>query len=183
MPRIQRFQRLNIALTMLACTLATATVAEAQADRISSEVSAYRLTETGLAKYSRAVTRLEPLQANLRDHCDESDDDDDSISIDDAAAKLEAVPGVRAALASAGISSHEFVLFTYALFQNGVASWALEQPGGKLPAGVSMENVNFYRAHATELKELGQRMKATDCGGGDTDDEGDGDEAGPNAEA
>jgi len=43
-----------------------------------------------------------------------------------------------------------------------MAAWALEQPGCKVPSGVKMANVNFYRSHEAELKKLGENKQA-DC--------------------
>jgi hypothetical protein len=54
-------------------------------------------------------------------------------------------------------------VFSLSLFQNGLAAWALEQPGGTLPPGVKMANVNFLRAHEAELKKLGELTKQADC--------------------
>ena len=46
---------------------------------------------------------------------------------------------------------------------DGMAAWALAQPGGKLPAGVKMANVNFYRSHEAELAKLGELTKEAGC--------------------
>ncbi len=35
-----------------------------------------------------------------------------------------------------------------------MAAWALTQPGGTLPPGVSKANVDFYRSHEQALKKL-----------------------------
>jgi hypothetical protein len=69
---------------------------------------------------------------------------------------MDGVPGVKSALKGAGMTSREYLLFSWSVFQNGMAAWALDQPGGKLPPGVKMANVNFYRAHEAELKRLGE---------------------------
>ena len=63
----------------------------------------------------------------------------------------------------AGITSCEYLLFSWSLFQNGMAAWALEQPGGKLPPGVKMANVNFYGAHEAELTKLSDLTKQAEC--------------------
>ena len=47
--------------------------------------------------------------------------------------------------------------------ESALAAWALDQPGGKLPAGVSMDNVTFYRKHAATLDQLGAQTKAAEC--------------------
>jgi hypothetical protein len=64
---------------------------------------------------------------------------------------------------SAGISSREYLVFSLSLLQNGIAAWALDQPGGKVPPGISMANVKFYRTHDAALKKLGEETKTADC--------------------
>jgi len=76
---------------------------------------------------------------------------------------MDGVPEVKSALKSAGMTSREYLVFSWSVFQNGMAAWTLEQPGGKLPPGVKMANVTFYRAHEAELKKLGELTKQADC--------------------
>jgi hypothetical protein len=76
---------------------------------------------------------------------------------------MDGVPGVKSALKGAGMTSREYMVLSLSLFQNGLAAWALEQPGGKLPPGVKMANVTFYRTHKAELEKLGELTKQTDC--------------------
>ena len=64
------------------------------------------------------------------------------------------------------MAPREYVVFSMAVFQSGLASWALGQPGGKLPAGVSMDNVNFYRRHEAELTQLGAAKDTPSCDDG-----------------
>ena len=66
----------------------------------------------------------------------------------------------------------EYVVFSMSLFQNGLAAWALDQPGGKLPQGVSKANVDFVKKHDAQLKQL-QGLSAD----GGCDDEAAEDEA------
>lgn len=70
---------------------------------------------------------------------------------------------MQSALKAAGMTSREYLVFSFSVFQNGMAAWALAQPGGKLPPGVKMANVNFYRAHEAELTKLGEQNKQADC--------------------
>jgi hypothetical protein len=76
---------------------------------------------------------------------------------------MDAVQGVKSPLEGAGITSREYLLFSWSLVKNGMAAGALEQPGGKLPPGVKMANVNFYRAHEAELTTLGGLTKQAEC--------------------
>jgi hypothetical protein len=69
-------------------------------------------------------------------------------------AKLNAMPDAAAAIQSVGMSTREFVVFSWSIVQNGMASWAMSQPGGTLPPGVSKANVDFVKQHDAELKEI-----------------------------
>lgn len=157
------FQTFRITLAIsVAFALLVPVVGDAQslADRDTREVADYMLTEAALAKYAKAVHRLQPLMGQLPQDCDH---DEGPQSLNGIAARMDGVPEVKSALKSAGMTSREYLVFSWSVFQNGMAAWALEQPGGKLPPGVKMANVTFYRAHEAELKKLGELTKQADC--------------------
>lgn len=156
------FQTTLAVTVAIALALLVPAVAGAQnfSDRDTNEIAGYVLTDAGLAKYTQAVRKLQPLTGQLPQDCDH---DEGPKSLNDMAAQMDEVPGVKSALKSAGMTSREYLLFSWSVFQNGLAAWALEQPGGKLPPGVKMANVNFYRAHEAELKKLGELTKHADC--------------------
>jgi len=145
-----------------ALALLAPAVAGAQnfSDRDTNEIAGYVLTDAGLAKYTQAVRKLQPLKEELQQECDREDAPE---SLNDMAARMDKVSGVKSALKGAGMTSREYLVFSLSVFQNGMAAWALEQPGGKLPPGVKMANVNFYRAHKAELEKLGELTKQADC--------------------
>jgi hypothetical protein len=153
----------------LAVALLFTTVSPAQSlpDRDAKEVSSYVLSETALAKYTRAVANLQPLMKSMAQNCD---DEESAGSLSAMAARMDAVAGVKAAIQSAGMSTREYLVFSFSVFQNGLAAWALSQPGGKLPPGVQMANVTFYRSHEAAFKQLGDKAKAADCDAGDEDE-------------
>ena len=166
MPASARF-----AVALLAATVVSAVVsgpASAQ-DADAQEVLRYTLTDTGLMKYTVATQKLAALPAGTG-HCDD-DDSDDSQSLDDMAAKLKAVPGASAAFQAAGISPREYVVFSMSLLQNGMAAWAVKQPGGALPPGVSKANVDFVNRHEADLKKLEGFNRQDECDDG-AEDEG-----------
>lgn len=153
---------------MLAVTIAftlsmlapMAVEAQSLADRDIKEVTDYVLTDAALAKYTKAVHTLHPLKEQLQQDCDR---EDDPGSLNSMAARMDAAPEVKAALTTAGMTSREYILFSLSLFQNGMAVWALDQPGGALPPGTNPENVAFYRAHKAELEKLGELTSEIDC--------------------
>jgi hypothetical protein len=140
----------------------------------ASEISGFKLTEAGLAKYLQATSNLGSLAQQLPGNCDEDEDDsesDDAGSIDDTVARFNALPGVKAAIQSAGMTTREYVVFTWSIFQSALAAWALDQPGGKLPADVSMDNVTFYRQHEAALAKLRESSRDAGCNEDDREDE------------
>lgn len=145
-----------------ALALLTPMAAEAQnlADRDAKEVADYVLTEAALAKYTKAVHKLHPLKQQLQQDCDREDAPE---SLNGMAARMDGVPTVKAALKTAGMTSREYLVFSWSVFQNGMAVWALDQPGGALPPGTKPANVNFYRAHKADLEKLGELTGEMDC--------------------
>jgi hypothetical protein len=139
--------------------------AQNSADRDTKEMNSYRLTDAALAKYTQARHNVDAQARHAASNCDDEDegDSDNGKSIDQMVAKLNATAGVRAAIQAAGMTPREFVVFSMSVFQAGMADWALSQPGGKLPPGVAMENVTFYRKHQADMKKLGESAKAADC--------------------
>lgn len=138
-------------------------------DADAREVQRYVLTGAGLAKYTQATKKLAQLPAGKTQGCsDASDDGDDDGGADEQSigsmvAKLESVPGAKAAVQGAGLTVREYVVFTLSLLQNGLAAWAVQQPGGKLPPGVAKANVDFVQAHDAELKQLQQYSRKDAC--------------------
>ena len=155
--------RITLAVTVaFAVALSAPRAVEAQnlADRDAKEIADYVLTETALAKYTKAVHKLHPLKDQLQQDCDREDAPE---SLNGMAARMDAVQEVKSALKAAGMTSREYLLFSWSVFQNGMAVWALDQPGGALPPGTKPANINFYRAHKAELEKLGELTGEMDC--------------------
>lgn len=147
--------------------------AQTGADADTREVNAYKLTEAGLARYMQAARNVAQLAGQTPPACAEDEDDADSgngKSIDQLVASLDANAKIRSAIQSTGMTTREYVVFGIAVFQAGMAAWALDQPGGKLPAGVGMDNVTFYRKHDAALRKLGEETKAAGCDDAGEDD-------------
>ena len=135
-------------------------VAQGFPDRDAREISSYALTEAALAKYTRASASLGDLSQQVASNCDDSEG---AASLDASVARINAVPGAQAAIQSEGMTPREYLVFSFSLFQNGMAAWALSQPGGTLPPGVSKANVDFYRAHEQALQKLGPQQGSDTC--------------------
>lgn len=121
------------------------------------EISAYALTEAGLAKFKQATEKLSavPGACERMDEDDDGDDGSGKESLDQMVAKLNAVPGAQAALQSAGMPTREYVIFMFSIIQSGMSAWAQSQ-NGKLPPGISQANVDFYKKHEAEMEAIGE---------------------------
>jgi hypothetical protein len=157
------FGRAPVVVLTTACVLVLApvvVVAQASSNRDAREISAYVLSEAALAKYSRASANLGDLSKQVASPCDDSAGPG---SLDQSVARINALPGAQAAIQSAGMTTREYLVFTFSLFQSGMAAWALDQPGGTLPPGVSRANVDFYRSHEQALQKLGPARGSDSC--------------------
>lgn len=114
---------LNTFQTTLAVTIAFAlallapVVAQSLADRDAKEVADYVLTDATLAKYGQAARKLQSLAGKLPQDCDH---DEGEQSLNGMAARMDGVPEVKSALKAAGMTSREYLLFSWSLFQNGM---------------------------------------------------------------
>lgn len=162
--RVRRFRAPLLIGSCATLLIVSGEVTRAADDRDTQEISHYALTEAGLAKYSTATQNLSRLGKSGQLNCD--DESESPSSLDKFVAKIDATPAAKAALQSAGMSSREYVVFSMSLLQNGLALWATEQPGGKLPPNVSKANVDFVRAHKAAIEKLdtGKKDKCGDSG-------------------
>ena len=158
-----QFNRIRAVLVTVASVILLApavSVAQGFPDKDAREISAYALSEAALAKYTQASANLGSLSKQIASNCDDSDS---PASLDASVARINAVPQAKAAIQSAGMTTREYLVFSLSLFQSGMAAWALTQPGGTLPPGVSKANVDFYRSHEQALKKLAPQQGSDDC--------------------
>ena len=149
---MSRFSRFSMGLWLIVVAMLALPLAGFAQDADNREISAYVFTDEGLVKFQQALQNLHQLGDELARHCD--DDGADDQSLDGMVARIEAVPGAVEAIESAGMPVREYVVFTFALLQAGLASWMQDQPGSTLPPDTSMANVEFYRAHEAELTSM-----------------------------
>lgn len=160
-------------MNTLLCTLALAVLAFAplaQAkmlpDADTREVRAYTLTDASFAKYVNATHKLRDVKF---ENCVDDDDDDAQDTITSFVARIDAVPGAKAAIEGAGMTSREYVVLSFSLLENGMASYLMQTPGGKLPDGVNQANVDFVRRHSAELHQLANETEDESCEKDDND--------------
>lgn len=140
-----------IRTVVLTLSLALPAVTLAQ-DRDTQEVNRYVLTEAALGKYANATQKLQSL-ANQVTSC-EDEEGDGAGSLSALVAQLDAAPAVKAAIQSAGMTTREWAVFTFAMVQTGLGVWMQDQGGGALPDGVSKANADFYRKHRAAIEKI-----------------------------
>lgn len=151
-----------LVVAALALVTLVPALAQSSASGDAREINDFKLTDAGFTRYVQASRSLQALRTKAAPGSSAN-----GITIDQAVARVNASPGAAAAVKAAGMTPREYVVFGMSTFQAALAAWALSQPGGKLPPGVSMDNVNFYRKHEAELAKIGAGKKSDDRDDGD----------------
>jgi len=159
-----RFHGLGRPFQVLAALAFLLPQAGAAQDSDTQEVQRYVLTDAAFTKFKQATNRLAALPDRVATDCD-----DDSPTIAASVAKIEATPGAKAAISSAGMTPREYTVFAWSLAFNGLAAWAVSQPGGKLPPGTNPANVDCCKKHAAEIEAL-PKLKSGGCDDEDAED-------------
>jgi hypothetical protein len=132
---------------------------ESETSASMREVKAYRLTESGLERYLQATRNL----GNVKMNCEKPASM--KFVIDAAVADLEAIPGAKAAIQSAGMSTREYVLFGWAVPHNIAAAAQAREAGGATPQGAIPENIDFMNRHQEEIVRVAEGVaKKSGCG-------------------
>jgi len=128
-------------------------------------LSSYELSMEDLERWAQAnvavskVVRQQPeLEAQMAINAEDA-------SIDTLAARMEAVPPVKEAIESSGLSAHRFATITYTIMQVAMAQLALQQgvPADSFAArgGINPRNLEFYVNNRIEIDRLMQQLKET----------------------
>jgi len=142
----------------------TAPVAAAQnpmtAFSLFRESANYRLTDAGLNKYTAVARNLAAVQ---RQHPNlEMDGDiEEARSISDIAAALDRQPLVKGAINRGGMTSREFVLFTFSMAAAAMFAEMEQNPQMQahgMPMQANPRNVAFYRANKARLEALSRQL-------------------------
>jgi hypothetical protein len=160
---VQRSFRPQVILLSVAFSVflvGTNSHAQAGTDADTKEVQAYVLTEAGLTKYTQAIQNLAALPEGAPGRCD---DESDASSLADSVALLSSTPGAEAAIRSAGLTTREYVVFSWSLISTALAAWVSSEPGGQLPPGASQANVDFYKKHEAAVEQLNLSQGSDSC--------------------
>ena len=155
--------RTLIALAV-SCLLPAAAGAQSSGDKDLKEISSYTWT---MPKFKQLMTAMQNLgkAAQADPKMGEALEDSGNLTLDQAAARFNAVPPVKRALADAGMTPREFAVAQGAWLQSAMSYGVMKQY--KLSAdsvakttGVSKANLEFWRAHEAEIEKMGKEMQA-----------------------
>ena len=141
--------------------------AVAQSDHDMQTLANYRLTESGLRKYYKAMGNL--TKAVMKDTlmAGQLEDDDSSgdKNIAAMATRYDRVPALKSALTGAGITSTEFATFSLSYMQAVMAYGMMTHGPEKfrlkvLPKGTPKENVDFVGAPQPLIQQLDKELKS-----------------------
>ncbi len=160
-----RHDRSLLTLCGLSLVLSCLASAEARADEDADlqAVREYRLTDERVEEFTQASRNLvNAMEADPGLAADDSSLDFGSdASIAEIAAGLDAQPAAREAIESAGMTSAEYVTFSFAMVQAGMGAWLVKEQGpDALPADVPRENVDYYIANSERFEALAAEMEA-----------------------
>ena len=150
-------------LAVMALSLPAAVEAQ-QSDADLKAVSATTLTMPRYKQYLDATVNLANVAAK-NPTIVEGMKDSGEKSIADQVKALESNPQVKAAVASTGLTTRDYVLTQWALLQTGMA-YAMTKGTGATQddmikkAGVSKANMDFYAKNEAEINRLAEEAKA-----------------------
>jgi hypothetical protein len=158
--------RFRAALVALAapCLLSATAAAQSSSDKDLKEISGYTWTMPKFKQLMAAMLNLGKV-ASTNPKLGESLEDSGNLTLDQAAARYNAVPPLKRALADAGMTPREFAVAQGAWLQSAMSYGVMKQY--KLSAdsvskttGVSKANLEFWRAHEAEIEQMGKEMQA-----------------------
>jgi hypothetical protein len=141
-----------------------AAVAAQQSDADLKAVAATTLTMPKYKQYLDATVNLANVAAK-NPGLAEGMQDGGEKSIADQVGALESHPQAKAAIASTGLTTRDYVLTQWALLQTGMA-YAMTKGTGATQddmikkAGVSKANMDFYAKNEAEINRLAEEAKA-----------------------
>ena len=126
-----------------------------------SEIRDYELSMGDVEKWgeaNHALQRLAEANPELATALESDDENGADQSLDGIAQRIESVPQAREVIEDAGLNAREYAVITFALFQAGMAQYAVEQ-GQDLEQvardmQVNADNIRFMQEHREEIERL-----------------------------
>lgn len=156
-----------VLLALCATRVQAGTPAPDAADPGAAEIARYRLSVAALHKVEKAIKGFEAMVASSPplgeklERLELTDPKDGSpLILEKAVAQIASIPEFKKALASAGMTPREYVVFSFALLSATLAEFGVSQ-GGKLspdsPPALA-ENVNWLKANRAEFERFQKEM-------------------------
>ena len=171
---------LLVALPLAACSkdaasragdsTVAATPASSSGDHDLENVQSYELTMERIDRMYAAqrnmALKMKDMSPAEREAFQNQDAADPNASIDDLARKFDSNPAMRGAIRDAGLSTREFALGMFAMFQSSMAAAVLQQRPKDNADSLIREmkanpaNVRFIQEHQAELTKKQKDMEA-----------------------
>lgn len=156
----------GLSLAAVAADVSTAAAQPGGAEAVQQmfndpAIANYRLTSATLDKFIAATNALKALEDENIDLEDRINmDDPEDIDLGEIAAALDSEPRIKSAINGAGLTSHEYLTFMFAMVQAMFGSVMLQMGGEQalndLPAGVMKDNIQFFTANQAAFEALGE---------------------------
>ena len=164
MPFRSHAVRAGVPALILSCLMAAPSVSLAQANSDLREISAYTLT---MPKYKQLINAMLNLgkAAQAEPSVGGALEGSGNLTLDQATARLGAVPAAKRAVTSAGLTPREFMVAQGAMLQAGMSygimkQYKLSPDSVSKSTGVSKANLEFFRANEAEIERLGKQMES-----------------------
>ncbi len=125
----------------------------------ANDISNYTLDMDKMRKWANAMKGLAAVARTDSDAAAAMEAGSDNESTAQTIARIESNPVGRNVLRQANLSARDYVMITAAYLQAGMTEGLLSSnPQAKLPEGQNPKNVEFYKAHKTELEQMAKGM-------------------------
>jgi hypothetical protein len=152
---------------LCAADVQAGTPAKDAADPGAAEIAAYRLSVAALHKVEKAIKGFEaivaanpPLGEKLERLELTDPKDGGPLILEKAVAQIASIPEFKKALASAGMTPREYVVFSFALLSATLADFGVSR-GGKLSSDsppALAENVKWLKVNRAEFERVQKEM-------------------------
>jgi hypothetical protein len=142
---------------------------EAQEEADAKTIASYRLTLSALRKYEAIADHLSTWlktqpAAQVEQAGASASSSNDDMSIDEMAKEVVKVKAVADALQKAGMTSREYVIFTFALAEAGLYVEMKKRGLADDPEDTNPANIKFVEDNAAVLKALQTKVESVNKG-------------------
>jgi hypothetical protein len=127
----------------------------------------YELTTAKVKAWEQASVAAAQALKGRTDQAEEELDDADQ-SLEEMVARMDAVPEIRRSVHQAGLSTRDYVMIGFVIFQAMMADQILEMnPQADPPKNLNPANLDFVRTHKAEVQQSFQAVQAASADEGE----------------